>query len=136
MDNPVVECEFCRILTSLELIPAVLKFPVVRRPNGPILRRRPSTARLVARGSLGVATSLDMVRFPWEYMREVKHQATDHILERIHTGIRPHACDWPGCGKQFIQRSALTVHSRVHTGEKPHMCERCGKVCRYTVFYS
>lgn len=49
--------------------------------------------------------------------------------ERIHTGIRPHACDWPGCGKQFIQRSALTVHSRVHTGEKPHMCERCGKVC-------
>ncbi|KAL3437420.1 hypothetical protein BDV09DRAFT_17684 [Aspergillus tetrazonus] len=47
--------------------------------------------------------------------------------ERIHSGIRPHACDWPGCGKQFIQRSALTVHSRVHTGEKPHMCERCGK---------
>ncbi|KAL1984071.1 hypothetical protein VTN96DRAFT_9571 [Rasamsonia emersonii] len=47
--------------------------------------------------------------------------------ERIHTGVRPHACDWPGCGKQFIQRSALTVHIRVHTGEKPHMCERCGK---------
>lgn len=49
-------------------------------------------------------------------------------VERIHSGIRPHACDWPGCGKQFIQRSALTVHARVHTGEKPHMCERCGKV--------
>lgn len=47
--------------------------------------------------------------------------------ERIHSGIRPHACDFPGCGKQFIQRSALTVHMRVHTGEKPHMCERCGK---------
>ncbi|KAK4943808.1 hypothetical protein LTR10_016711 [Elasticomyces elasticus] len=47
--------------------------------------------------------------------------------ERIHSGIRPHACDFPGCGKQFIQRSALTVHARVHTGEKPHMCERCGK---------
>lgn len=53
---------------------------------------------------------------------------SNHFLERIHSGIRPHACDWPGCGKQFIQRSALTVHSRVHTGEKPHMCERCGKV--------
>lgn len=51
-------------------------------------------------------------------------------LERIHSGIRPHACDHPGCGKQFIQRSALTVHARVHTGEKPHMCERCGKVCQ------
>ncbi|KAI9700012.1 MAG: hypothetical protein M1836_002546 [Candelina mexicana] len=47
--------------------------------------------------------------------------------ERIHSGIRPHVCDYPGCNKQFIQRSALTVHSRVHTGEKPHMCERCGK---------
>lgn len=47
--------------------------------------------------------------------------------ERIHSGVRPHVCDYAGCGKQFIQRSALTVHSRVHTGEKPHMCERCGK---------
>ncbi|KAF2853313.1 hypothetical protein T440DRAFT_516017 [Plenodomus tracheiphilus IPT5] len=47
--------------------------------------------------------------------------------ERIHSGIRPHVCDYPNCGKQFIQRSALTVHQRVHTGEKPHMCERCGK---------
>ncbi|KAF1808191.1 hypothetical protein P152DRAFT_405921 [Eremomyces bilateralis CBS 781.70] len=47
--------------------------------------------------------------------------------ERIHSGVRPHVCDYPNCGKQFIQRSALTVHMRVHTGEKPHMCERCGK---------
>jgi DNA-directed RNA polymerase subunit RPC12/RpoP len=47
--------------------------------------------------------------------------------ERIHSGHRPHVCDWAGCGKQFIQRSALTVHQRVHTGEKPHQCERCGK---------
>ncbi|KZF24926.1 hypothetical protein L228DRAFT_236083 [Xylona heveae TC161] len=47
--------------------------------------------------------------------------------ERIHSGHRPHVCDYPGCKKQFIQRSALTVHSRVHTGEKPHRCERCGK---------
>ncbi|KAI0477462.1 hypothetical protein GGR56DRAFT_410489 [Xylariaceae sp. FL0804] len=47
--------------------------------------------------------------------------------ERIHSGVRPHVCDFPECGKQFIQRSALTVHQRVHTGEKPHMCERCGK---------
>jgi len=47
--------------------------------------------------------------------------------ERIHSGVRPHVCDYPGCGKQFIQRSALTVHLRVHTGEKPHTCERCAK---------
>jgi Zinc finger, C2H2 type len=55
-------------------------------------------------------------------------QWIDLQLERIHSGIRPHVCEHPGCGKQFIQRSALTVHMRVHTGEKPHMCERCGKV--------
>lgn len=53
---------------------------------------------------------------------------TKPFAERIHTGVRPHVCDHPGCDKQFIQRSALTVHARVHTGEKPHMCERCGKV--------
>jgi uncharacterized C2H2 Zn-finger protein len=47
--------------------------------------------------------------------------------ERIHSGVRPHVCEYSNCGKQFIQRSALTVHMRVHTGEKPHMCERCGK---------
>ncbi|KLU88637.1 zinc finger protein 58 [Magnaporthiopsis poae ATCC 64411] len=47
--------------------------------------------------------------------------------ERIHSGVRPHICEFPGCNKKFIQRSALTVHQRVHTGEKPHQCERCGK---------
>ncbi|MCJ1312899.1 hypothetical protein MMC25_006575 [Agyrium rufum] len=47
--------------------------------------------------------------------------------ERIHTGHRPHVCNFPGCNKEFIQRSALTVHTRVHTGEKPHMCEHCTK---------
>lgn len=50
------------------------------------------------------------------------------IPERIHSGDRPHVCPEKGCGKPFIQRSALTVHMRVHSGEKPHMCERCGKV--------
>jgi uncharacterized Zn-finger protein len=58
----------------------------------------------------------------------------DNVAERIHSGVRPHVCDFQGCGKQFIQRSALTVHSRVHTGEKPHMCERCGKVSRHLHF--
>ncbi|KAM0460984.1 hypothetical protein ACHAO4_001780 [Trichoderma viride] len=48
--------------------------------------------------------------------------------ERIHTGVRPHVCDYPKCHKGFIQRSALTVHQRVHTGEKPHRCETCAKL--------
>ena len=59
----------------------------------------------------------------------------DSQSERIHSGVRPHVCDHPGCGKQFIQRSALTVHTRVHTGEKPHMCERCGKVSSRTTIH-
>lgn len=56
--------------------------------------------------------------------------------ERIHSGVRPHVCDYPNCGKQFIQRSALTVHQRVHTGEKPHQCERCGKVRMAPLLYT
>lgn len=55
------------------------------------------------------------------------HMLTEFI-ERIHSGDKPHRCDHPNCGKTFIQRSALTVHSRVHTGEKPHHCEVCKKV--------
>lgn len=48
--------------------------------------------------------------------------------ERIHSGVRPHSCSYRGCGKSFIQRSALTIHERVHTGDKPHECQQCGKV--------
>lgn len=51
-----------------------------------------------------------------------------NLIERIHTGDRPHVCQHPGCNKKFIQRSALTVHGRIHTGEKPHMCSICLKV--------
>jgi predicted RNA-binding Zn-ribbon protein involved in translation (DUF1610 family) len=86
----------------------------------------------------GFARRSDLARhgmYPTRYFGYFREAATDNVLERIHTGVRPHACEWPGCGKQFIQRSALTVHSRVHTGEKPHMCERCGKVCIFLFFF-
>ena len=71
----------------------------------------------------------DLARHGKQISRDTCCQILNAIhLERIHTGHRPHVCDFPGCEKRFIQRSALTVHSRVHSGDKPHMCERCGKV--------
>ncbi|CCJ30892.1 unnamed protein product [Pneumocystis jirovecii] len=58
----------------------------------------------------------------WRAFYLVRHK-------RIHTNERPYLCNYPYCGKSFIQRSALTVHERVHTGERPHVCEwpGCGK---------
>jgi uncharacterized Zn-finger protein len=79
--------------------------------------------------SKGFARRSDLARHGKADCKSRRENETNMFPERIHSGIRPHVCDHPGCGKQFIQRSALTVHSRVHTGEKPHMCERCGKVC-------
>ena len=78
------------------------------------------------RGLLGEVILLAMVSS--QCFRSIVFGLNPSNLERIHSGVRPHQCDYPGCGKQFIQRSALTVHARVHTGEKPHMCERCSKV--------
>ena len=38
---------------------------------------------------------------------------------------KPYTC--AECGKGFVRKMNLMIHSRVHTGERPHVCEICAK---------
>lgn len=76
----------------------------------------------------GFARRSDLARHGMFLRHSRQGFETDVTTGRIHTGDKPHACEYAGCDKSFIQRSALTVHIRVHTGEKPHECETCEKV--------
>ncbi len=49
---------------------------------------------------------------------------------RSHTGERPFACDFRGCGYAATMRGHLTVHMRMHTGERPFVCGAAG--CAYS----
>jgi uncharacterized Zn-finger protein len=40
---------------------------------------------------------------------------------------RPHVCPFEGCGKTFLARKDLQVHTNVHTGKKDYLCQHCGK---------
>lgn len=46
--------------------------------------------------------------------------------EAVHTGEKLYTCSFPGCGKQFRQKSGVAEHQRVHSGVKPFKCDQEG----------
>ncbi|XP_039262997.2 uncharacterized protein LOC120339021 [Styela clava] len=51
---------------------------------------------------------------------KAKYKLVNHT--RVHTGEKPFACPFPGCGKMFARSENLKIHKRIHTGERPFTC--------------
>lgn len=62
--------------------------------------------------------------FPCDKRYTLKSSLVKHMLTHEE---RKHICDFPNCGKKFVQNCDLKVHKRIHSAEKPFRCPRCDR---------